>query len=108
MKTVPVLPMVLKCRRQCVGFSSAVEAHTNPAANRGPEAFRMKRAEWTHFEELMISCRPVVQHDEAEDVLFRFGYGHALAVRDRLADEVAHFELVVHFPSGPEGDGKCY
>ena len=64
--------------------------------------------EWTkgtHFEELMISRGPVVQHDEAEDVLFRFGYGHALAIRDRLANEIAHLELVIDFAGG--ADGKC-
>jgi hypothetical protein len=38
-------------------------------------------------------------------VLFRFGYRHALAVRDRLTDEVAHLELVVHSPGG--ADGTC-
>ena len=54
---------------------------------------------WTHLEHLMVASGPVVQHHEAEDVFFRFRDGHAFAVWDGLADEVAHFELVVHLSS---------
>ena len=48
---------------------------------------------------------PVVEKDDAEDVLVGLGRRGDLAHRDRLADHAAQLEFVVELPAGPELDG---
>jgi hypothetical protein len=49
----------------------------------------------SHLEQLMVTRRPIVQQDEAEDVLFCIFDVEPFSPRDRFGEEVAHLELEV-------------
>lgn len=86
------------------GFKGLKGIHQNdPGADAAAKVLGVERAQRDVLPGLDVSCRPVVQHDQAEQVVFCLGDGDRLAQLIRLADEGAELQLVVEPLDGSKG-----
>lgn len=84
----------LKCMPwTCDGLKS-FQGH-NPRRYRGRRPLGVKRSKRSHFEELDIPRRPVIQHNKPKNELLCIFYVRSLSSRDWIRQEDSHFELEV-------------